>query len=253
MSDIVCAVCETKESSETTFMCCSRCTNQYYCSWECLEQNWENHQNVCWGDANSSSHPPSKSLAASIHSPGPKSPSRILLYYRSEDEAYEIIIDAYRLYRDTRSTSTRQADPNDVFRVVPDSRDDFRQFLNLAESRPDLLPRWWSSQKTNACLYKGSGEGWSSLAARVDYLGIIKHYGNPTIPPHLWDMAKVVYGDLWRSITGWPERSKGLEERFKDLEERLNRLEERLKGLKERFKGLKELSDMEGRFKNLVL
>lgn len=194
MLDIFCAVCAKKESHHTIFICCAKCKIQHYCSRECLETNWANHKKICSvnddSSSVSSSNLPLKGLSASIHSPIRKLLNRTWLHDRGKEDVYKLLIDAYRLYRDDRSTITRESDPNNIYGEVPNSRDDFRRFLSLAESRPGVLPSWWTPHTATECLSSGFCEDWSSLAVRVNDSEIIEHYGDSTFLLQLKGLSK---------------------------------------------------------------
>jgi hypothetical protein len=60
--------------------------------------------------------------------------------------------------------------------------------MELLESKPILLPKWWSPSKTTECVGFGSCAEkfrllpWSDLALATRVEGAIEHYGDPFMP-----------------------------------------------------------------------
>ncbi|OCK95083.1 uncharacterized protein K441DRAFT_659071 [Cenococcum geophilum 1.58] len=71
----------------------------------------------------------------------------------------------------------------------------FRRFLRLAESRPGLLPPWWSAQKSSECVAVGMQEsGWSSLSCAIEKSDVQEHYDDSKFPMQLRMFGEQVYG-----------------------------------------------------------
>jgi hypothetical protein len=48
-------------------------------------------------------------------------------------------------------------------------RPEFRNFLNLAESRAELLPKWWSKAQRRECeIIATDGKSWSDINCAVE-------------------------------------------------------------------------------------
>lgn len=55
----------------------------------------------------------------------------------------------------------------------------FREFLNLAESRPGLLPPWWNAQKRRECeRLSVKSDEWSNIHCTIEKSDIQEHYNN---------------------------------------------------------------------------
>ena len=71
----------------------------------------------------------------------------------------------------------------------------FRNFLDQAEKRGDVLPTWWDDCQREECISIGSKkEHWSSLYSSVTDSDIQKQYGNPVFPLMFRGMAKGIIG-----------------------------------------------------------
>ena len=71
----------------------------------------------------------------------------------------------------------------------------FKEFLDLAESRPGLLAPWWNAAKRRECerLSVDSSE-WSDITCCVEKSDIQEHYKNNTMPMILRVLGEKVYG-----------------------------------------------------------
>jgi len=86
-----------------------------------------------------------------------------------------------------------QADADGIYGGAPDGREGFRRFLRLAETRPGLLPSWWSQEKAAECEAVGVAGGWSSLSRAIQKSDVMEHYGNPNMPMQLRMFGEQVY------------------------------------------------------------
>lgn len=72
---------------------------------------------------------------------------------------------------------------------------DFRKFLDLAESRSNLLPPWWNKQKRKECERLAvSKDYWSNINYAVEKDDIVEHYKNPLAPMELRVLGEKIYG-----------------------------------------------------------
>ena len=72
---------------------------------------------------------------------------------------------------------------------------DFREFLDLAESRDGILPAWWCGAKRAECEARAVGNAeWSDLNAAVEKADVMEYYGDSLMPMKLRLLAEKVYG-----------------------------------------------------------
>ena len=114
------------------------------------------------------------------------------LHSFSEKDAFNQVIDSYRLrveddysFRGETSGLYNQENP------LPH----FRKYLDLAESRQGVLPKWWSKEKREACekLALDSSQ-WSDLNCAVEKSDIQEHYKDNMMPMKLRILAEKIYG-----------------------------------------------------------
>lgn len=111
---------------------------------------------------------------------------------KSEDEVFTFLIDSYRMrvedesnFRGQISGSYNGGDP------VPE----FKKFLGLAEANNGILPRWWTAEKRDACVAKGSAKsGWANLYSAMEKSDIQEHYGDGQMPMKLRMLAEEITG-----------------------------------------------------------
>ena len=73
---------------------------------------------------------------------------------------------------------------------------DFRRYLDLAESRKGLLPKWWNQDKRRMCeRVAGDDTEWAHIGFAVEKGDIIEHYGDPMMLARLRMLAERVYGE----------------------------------------------------------
>jgi splicing suppressor protein 51 len=76
-----------------------------------------------------------------------------------------------------------------------DPRPEFKQFLDLAETRAGILPPWWNAEKRQDCeriaIERG---GWSDINCAVEKSDIQEHYGSGSMPMMLRILGEKIYG-----------------------------------------------------------
>lgn len=112
-------------------------------------------------------------------------------YKMPEKDVFEQLIDCFRLRCDDEYKF--KGDTRGLY-AGEDPAKEFKEFLDLAESRNGLLPKWWSEQKRKACEKIASGKGWSNLRSAVEKSDIQEHYGKPTMPMTLRILGEKIYG-----------------------------------------------------------
>ncbi|KAL8885474.1 MAG: hypothetical protein Q9192_006638 [Flavoplaca navasiana] len=117
-----------------------------------------------------------------------------VLHHLTEKECYIELIDSYRLR--VEDDYNFAGDASGLY-AGDDPREDFRRFLNLAEKRKGLLPKWWTKETRRACEMMGAdkAEGnWASLFTPVEKRDIMEHYHDNLKPMKLRLLAEEVYG-----------------------------------------------------------
>ena len=115
------------------------------------------------------------------------------LHSFTEPYTYQQLVDCYRMRLEDDSNYVNQkrglyAGNNPV--------EDFHRFLDLAESRIGLLPRWWTVEKRNACeLMVLDDTQWASVVRTVSKATIIEHYQDRVMPMQLRLLAEKIYGE----------------------------------------------------------
>lgn len=89
-----------------------------------------------------------------------------------------------------------EADADSIYGGAEDGgRRGFQRFLERVESKPGLLPTWWSSEKSRACMSYGlNPNGWSDLSCAAEKSDVIEHYGDRYMPMQLRMFGEQVYG-----------------------------------------------------------
>ena len=153
---------------------CSRCHIALYCSRECQKAHWKlGHKTHCSLGA----------LANNVYLesvPG------------SEADAMDQLIDAYRLRVEDDYAF---AGYNHGLYAREDPFPDFRSFLDLAEGKTGVLPKWWNREKRRICERRAlDRDGWSCIAFAVEKPDIQEHYDDSMMPMKLRMLAEMVYG-----------------------------------------------------------
>jgi mitochondrial splicing suppressor protein 51 len=147
-----CAHCnKTQASLGRRLKRCAKCRNAQYCDRTCQQNHWKQHKKACRSTANaqpnststSSSNPASawKNLQLSPDKPFHRLNDKTWPHDRPEADAFQLLIDAYRLRMDDNK---KFGDQGQQYASGPAG---FEQFLNQAEGRDNLLPSWWSAEK----------------------------------------------------------------------------------------------------------
>ncbi|KAL8724271.1 MAG: hypothetical protein Q9166_008041 [cf. Caloplaca sp. 2 TL-2023] len=112
----------------------------------------------------------------------------------TKKDCYIQLIDSYRLRVED---DYNFAHDNHGLYAGEDPKPEFAHFLNMAEKRKDLLPKWWNKETRAACEAMGadnSKANWADLSCAVGKNDIIDHYKESTMPMKLRLLAEKVYG-----------------------------------------------------------
>ncbi|KAK0104795.1 hypothetical protein ONS95_005063 [Cadophora gregata] len=71
---------------------------------------------------------------------------------------------------------------------------DFKEFLNKAEKKEGILPKWWNKDKRKECEKVATRDGWANINHAVEKSDIIEHYKNPMMPMKLRVLGEKIYG-----------------------------------------------------------
>ncbi|OCL06400.1 putative MYND domain protein [Glonium stellatum] len=198
-----CASCaKTDSDPNINLKRCAKCQTTHYCSRECQKADWKVHKKVCAKNAadtaasgTSSSNSPAKGLSGSIDKPFHRLENKTWLHDRPEQDVYKLLIDTYRFRMDDDYSLEGKVSTDSVYGGARNGLAGFRRFLRLAESRPGLLPPWWSAQKASECVAVGMQEsGWSSLSCAIEKSDVQEHYDDSKFPMQLRMFGEQVYG-----------------------------------------------------------
>ena len=118
-----------------------------------------------------------------------------------EDEAFKRIIDSYRLrIVDEYNLNGKQFDQEDPAA-------DFKEYLDTAERKGEILPGWWTAEKKEACMSLGQQEGEHNLRGAVTKASINDGYGEATMAMKLRMVAQMITG---RQVGGASSGTKGI-------------------------------------------
>ena len=105
-----------------------------------------------------------------------------------EQEAFKRIIDSYRLrIVDEYNLNGKQIDQEDPVA-------DFREYLDTAERKGEILPAWWTTEKKEACISLGQQDGEHNLGGAVTKASINDDYGEATMAMKLRMVAQMITG-----------------------------------------------------------
>ena len=113
----------------------------------------------------------------------------------TKKDCYIRLIDSYRMRVED---DYKYAGDNHGLYAGEDPRPDFAHFLDLAEKRKDLLPKWWNKENRSACEAMGansSKENWADLSCAVEKHDIQEHYKDNAMPMKLRLLAEKAYGE----------------------------------------------------------
>ncbi|KAH0364697.1 SET domain-containing protein, partial [Aureobasidium melanogenum] len=138
-----------------------------------------------------------KNLSKTVEKPFHKLQARTWLHDRPDSDVYKLLIDCFRLRQEDEYSFKGDVDYDSIYAGGPHSKAPFLRFLNQAEAAKDVLPPWWSSKNTKACVAFGmerGSEDWSSLACCIEKHDIQDHYGSQDMPMQLRMLADQIYG-----------------------------------------------------------
>ncbi|KAK8194242.1 hypothetical protein M8818_007430 [Zalaria obscura] len=190
---------------------CAKCKSTKYCSHDCQKAQWKAHKKVCTRIANannpnsSSSNGPAPSTSASpkavlapVYKPFHKLEARTWLHDRPETDVYSLLLDTFRLRLDDNYKFGGENTPGSVYAEDDEetSLPAFRKFLRLAEGRNGLLPSWWSPEKAEKCVERGTKAipDWFSLQYAPEKDDISDYYNDMWMPMQMRMFGEQVYG-----------------------------------------------------------
>jgi len=123
----------------------------------------------------------------------PSSPDTVYLdSIPTEEEAMDQLIDAYRLR--VEDDYVYNAENRGLY-GLQDPYPDFYHFLNLAEKRTGVLPKWWNKTKRKECERRALNEdNWCCIAFAIEKSDIQEHYKDSLMPMKLRMLAQKIYG-----------------------------------------------------------
>ncbi|RMJ09814.1 hypothetical protein BHE90_011619 [Fusarium euwallaceae] len=129
------------------------------------------------------------------------------LHDRPEKDVYRILIDSYRFRMEEYCGSGGQIPENTVYNGQDSSLPHFREYLQLAATRPGLLPSWWSPKKQRECEDFGMFESeFQDLHKALEEHGATWHYRDSRFPPQLRMLAEAVYETGINGRSSFPRR-----------------------------------------------
>ncbi|KAI9688608.1 MAG: hypothetical protein M1820_010228 [Bogoriella megaspora] len=193
-----CASCKKSGSNVPNLKVCAKCQTTHYCSRECQKVDWKNHKKVCAQNASNNTSPsgssPMKNLDVQIDKPFTRLDNNTYLHGRSEKDVYKLLIDSFRLREADDYKFEGEVSEDSIYAGAPTSITGFHDFLQLAKTRGNLLPDWWSQYKEEDCENFGDNDQWSNLGHAVEKKDIQEHYGHNQMPMQLRMLAETVYG-----------------------------------------------------------
>lgn len=192
---------------------CAKCHRARYCDRTCQQAHWKQHKKACCAPPSNPPRPSASSTTATspttvstpstlfknlqqqnVAQPFHRLHAKTWLHDRPEEDVFLLLIDAYR-FRMEDNHMFGNSDADSLHAGASSGESGFHRFLSKAESRPGLLPPWWSSEKRDACLEYGKRPGsWSDLRVTVEKQNIIEEYGNALAPMQLRMFAEQIIG-----------------------------------------------------------
>jgi mitochondrial splicing suppressor protein 51 len=197
-----CNNCSKLESDrDTPLRNCANCKKTLYCSRGCQRADWKSHKPVCTGQSKPAAASNSNANRAQTgpHNPGFNAINALLglgnddyLHKLPEKEAFAQLIDCFRL----RVEDEYVFGCNNIgIYAGEDPRPEFKEFLDLAESRKGILPSWWNSEKRKECERMAvDSDGWNDINCAVEKPDIQEHYGDNSMPMKLRVLGEKIYG-----------------------------------------------------------
>ena len=203
-TNLCCANCNKTGFNVPNLKMCAKCRVTRYCSRDCQMAHWKVHKKVCAKQAAAASSlnavhntdyesPRVKNLEKHVSKPFTRLDNNAWLHDRPENDVYKLLIDAFRMRQEDSSTMDGDFDKDSIYTGASDSTAGFRKFIQLASTRANLLPSWWSPEKQKKCENFGLGNNWSNLKRKVNKAAIIEHYGDDKMPMQMRMFAEVVY------------------------------------------------------------
>ena len=204
-SPLSCFTCHKLQAELTnTLKRCAKCQGALYCSRKCQTDDWKNHKRNCFSQAPSAQSsapppPPNPERPTGRHNAGFNAINQLLgltnddyLHAFPEKEAFAQLIDCFRM----RMEDEYIYGQNNIGIYAKESPVPvFKRFLDLAESRPGLLPPWWNAAKRRECEKMSvDRNGWSDINCAVEKNDIMEHYNNNSMPMMLRVLGEKVYG-----------------------------------------------------------
>ncbi|KAH7271778.1 hypothetical protein B0J15DRAFT_576966 [Fusarium solani] len=137
---------------------------------------------------------PPKGLDSGISSPFTRLQNGTFLHNRSERDVYRILIDSFRFRMEEQCQHDGQAVEGTIYDDLDDSLPAFKQYLETAASRRNLLPPWWTPQKQRECEAFGmTGTDFQDLHMALEQFSATWHYADSRFPSQLRMLAEAVY------------------------------------------------------------
>ncbi|KAH6976322.1 putative MYND domain protein [Ilyonectria sp. MPI-CAGE-AT-0026] len=207
---LACNVCK-KTSLQANIKRCAKCSSTPYCSRECQKADWKEHKKICGktttpgarlaasGTGTSSrstvAFSPPKGLERGISCPFTQLDRKTWLHNRPETDVYRLLIDSYRLRVEDDYNIDGEVDDDSLYSGADSGIVSFKRYLGVVQSKPGLLPTWWTPEKSLACEQLGMDRSqWSDLHNAVTKSDIIEQYGDSQFPMQLRMFAEHIRG-----------------------------------------------------------
>lgn len=158
--------------------------------------DWKSHKKFCAGQSQADQTQPS---ASEKHNPGFHPVNQLLglsgddfLHNLPEKDAFTQLIDCFRL-----RCEDEYAFGGNTIGIYNEENPmrEFKKFLNLAEKRENLLPKWWNADKRTECVrFATGGNDWADISCAVEKSDIQEHYGDSMMPMKLRVLGEKIYG-----------------------------------------------------------
>lgn len=213
-----CHTCNKPETTNEKLSYCGRCKSStiLYCSRQCQESDYTEHKKNCRvnnaifafaGEPIERNIPIPQGftkarggLELPVSKPFHRLQARKWLHERPEADVYKLLIDVYRMRMADAHTYAGFCDLDGIYGDGADGSPGLYRFLKLLETKPDLTPGWWSSDKATKCAAfrsysSGSFHNWSDLAYAIQMKDVVRHYADSSMPDQLRLFGEQVYGN----------------------------------------------------------
>jgi splicing suppressor protein 51 len=172
---------------------CAKCQSQAYCSRECQKAEWKVHKKTC---ASTAGMPKGPAGTDGHHNAGFATANRLFgggdeLHKMSEKEVFIRLIDTFRMRMEDEYVFAQQ---NLGIYGEENPRPLFKEFLDLAEKREGLLPKWWGAEKRKECEKVAGRDPWADISCAVEKSDVIEHYKDAMMPMKLRILGEKIYG-----------------------------------------------------------